>query len=145
MFYVLVAEDGTTTYPYTITDFKLANPNVSMRDHPEPEGLAHHGLYPVEPGDQPACDPITQDAVRSARCVDGAWHEVWAVVEADPAIVAARTADRKRALWERVKSRRDAIIDGSFGAKAEAANARATELGAAIAAGEDVDIEAGWP
>lgn len=85
MFYV---KDGV--YPYTVTDFRIANPGISMRADPEPEVLAEFGMFPVAPSPQPPFDPITQDCTRAAELQGGAWVEVWTVTNASQDAVAAR-------------------------------------------------------
>lgn len=148
--YVHVAENGTTTYPYSAAELRRANPKVLMRDIPSDETLAGYGMFPVEPTAEPTANDA-KNVTRGVQFIDGRWKETWTVTDAPADVVTRRFADRKREKWERVKERRDRIIDESFGVKAAAAQTRALELGAALAAASDrqafnaIDITAGWP
>lgn len=113
MFYAFV-KDGVVTYPYTITDFRLANPNISMRESPPPDSLTDFGLYPVEPADEPAYD-ITKNAVRSAAPRGGKWFEEWTVTDASPDEVEARLASKRAGMEVSMRQARLALLGAGKG------------------------------
>ncbi len=104
MLYVFVREGGII-FPYTITDFRHDNPNVSMRDNPDnPEALAQHGMFVVKetPPPEYAIDKI---ALHSAQLVDNEWVEVWMERDATKDEIAARMAVTKERLVTMVRDR----------------------------------------
>lgn len=116
MFYV---KDGV--YPYTITDFRIANPGISMRDNPEPGALADHGIYQVTPAEQPSFDPITQDCTRAAINQNGAWVEVWTVTDAPPEAVQARLSAKRAGMEVSMRQARLALLGAGKLAAVDAA------------------------
>lgn len=118
MFHVLV--DGETiTYPVTVTDFRAAHPNVSMRANPAPDALADYGMFPVTPTTPPEHDPDTEDLTRSAELVDGAWVEVWTVTAAPDA--AARIAAKRERIQAPTSAFMEAMLDADLYGAAETA------------------------
>lgn len=119
MLYAYVKPDGGVVYPYTVTDFRLANPGISMRDDPDPEALAGHGLFPVEPAPAPDHDPVTQDIARAAEHRGGKWVEVWTVTDAAADAVAERKAARRAGMEVSMRQARLALLGAGMLAKVD--------------------------
>jgi len=92
MFYVKTDSSGNLErYPYTLTDLKRDNRNVSFSKQISDEIAAEFGVYPVTPADQPAYDH-TKDLERTAVKVGDDWVEQWTEVDASAEEIAARVA-----------------------------------------------------
>jgi hypothetical protein len=119
MLYVKV-DGGAVTYPYTVTDFKRANPGVSIRKNPADTTLTEFGLFPVTPSTVPAYDPVTQDIARSVKQrAGGEWKEVWTVTPAPDA--ADRVAAKREGLESTPAAFLEALLDADLLDKAEQA------------------------
>lgn len=144
MSYARIENGQIVEYPIAWGDLRLAHAKDSISERTPPPGYVK-----VADVARPDVDANVQPG--PPEMVDGQWRRTWIVTDHPPETIARRFADRKRERWERVKERRDRIIDESFGAKTADAQARALELGAAIAAAADgkalqaIDIGAGWP
>lgn len=120
MTYVLV--DGeNVTYPYSVTDLRRANPQVSMRADPPPETLAEFGMFPVEQTERPSYDPITQDLVRSVEQQGGTWREVWTITDASSEAVQARLSAKRAGMVVTMRQARLALLGAGRLAEVEAA------------------------
>jgi hypothetical protein len=91
MFYVKLNDDGSVDrYPYTLTDLRRSQPNVSFPAQISDETAADFGVYPVTPAEQPAPDH-TLNFDRIAVLRDGTWFEEWTSTPATPEEIAERT------------------------------------------------------
>jgi hypothetical protein len=91
MLYVKLNGQGAVErYPYTLTNLKRDNKNVSWPKTISNETAAEFNVFPVTPADQPAYDH-TKDLQRTAIEVDGSWVEQWTEVDASAEEIAART------------------------------------------------------
>ena len=88
MFYVKLNDDGSVDrYPYTLTDLRHSQPNVSFPKQINDETAATFGLYSVTPTPPPEADH-TVKLSRTAVKVNGAWLEKWESTPATPEEIA---------------------------------------------------------
>jgi len=98
MFYVKLNGQGAVErYPYTLTDLKRDNRNVSWPKTISDETAADYNVFPVTPTNQPAYDH-TKDLERTAVEVDGSWVEQWTEVDASAEEIAARTESEAKSV-----------------------------------------------
>lgn len=97
--YGKLAEDGTIAkYPYSLTELKRDNPNVSFTKVISPETLANFGVVEVTPAPQPPY-LYDKDYVRGVLVNDdGTFTEIWTYIDADPAVIAERTTSQSEAV-----------------------------------------------
>ena len=97
--YGKLAEDGTIAkYPYSLTELKRDNPNVSFTKVVSPETLANFGVVEVTPTPQP---PYLYDKEYVRAVIangDGTFSEIWTYIEADPATIVERTTGQSEAV-----------------------------------------------
>ena len=72
--YAKITDGLVETYPYSVTQLRRDNKNVSFsREIPE-ETMNAFGMFAVEAVEAPAGDVVTEDA---PEFVDGIWRQVW--------------------------------------------------------------------
>jgi hypothetical protein len=101
MIYVKVF-NGTVNFPYTISQLKKDNPNVSLPANLTENMLAEFNVFPVQSKEQPAVDFLTEKLDQaSPQLINGKWVEVWMVnrLPTDVAELNVRT-QRNRLLRE---------------------------------------------
>ena len=95
MFYVKTNSEGELEqYPYTLTDLRRANPNVSFSKTISDESAASFGLFPVTPSPQPAYD-YRKNLERTAIRSGDSWVEQWTEVDATAEEITARTQNQE--------------------------------------------------
>lgn len=91
--YVKAIGSQVIAYPYRLHDLKKDNPDVSFPREISNELLAEYGVYPVTKVERPA-PTLTQDPVEQPpQLVNGAWTQVWAMVDVSPEEAARRQQD----------------------------------------------------
>jgi len=91
MFYVKTNSEGQLErYPYTLTDLRRDQNNVSFPRDISDGTAAEYGVYPVTPADQPA-DDYTKNLERTAVQSGNGWTEQWTQVDASAEEITART------------------------------------------------------
>lgn len=79
--FVLIKDNAVKRYPYTISDLKRDNPNVSFASSVDVESLQEYGVYAVHLVPQPVV-PVTQ-TVENGMPVFNAetnrWEQTWVV------------------------------------------------------------------
>jgi hypothetical protein len=104
--YVRVEEGSVIQFPYRVADLKRDNPNVGFPKNLSDEMLAEYGVYPVQPTERPAVNPLQTTRVSPLPALNeetGAWELVWVVKDLP--------ADEVREL---VNEERDRRIDAGF-------------------------------
>lgn len=77
--YVLAPNGTVAEYPYSVSQLRADNPNVSFPVPTPDDLLAAYNVFPVEPS-EPLYDPITQGITEiSPIFVDGKWVQQWEV------------------------------------------------------------------
>lgn len=102
MFYAKLNNGEVVRYPYTITDLRIENPNVSFPAFPSDEDLLAFDVVPVVPTAEPDVD-YTKDLSRWANKDGSQWIEVWTVTDATPSEI----SERLTAQWAAVRYERD--------------------------------------
>jgi hypothetical protein len=88
--YAKILNGTVAEYPYGINKVRKDNPNVSFPTELSLALLAEYDVYPVTAVAQPA-PSLTQDAVeQTPQLINGAWTQVWAMVDVSPEEAARR-------------------------------------------------------
>ena len=141
MFYVKLNEDGSVDrYPYTLTDLRRSQPNVSFPKQITDETAAGFGVYPVTPAEQPASDH-TLNFERTAVLQDGTWVEVWTSTPA----TAEEIAERVEGQSENVRLGRNVLLAESDWAQLSDSPADIPAWGIYRQALRDIPSQAGFP
>lgn len=89
--YVLAPNNVVQTWPYTIVQLRLDNPEVSFPDNiydPETVSdalLATYNVFPVTPTEPPTYDEETQKVEEVNPTFNGSiWSEAWQIVQLTP-------------------------------------------------------------
>lgn len=92
--YVLAIDGKVEKYPYTLTDMRLANTDISFpRDIPD-EMAATFNTFPVVEVIAPTYNPDTQTLVWvNPTYANGIWTQQWRVDDLTPEEIAERLAD----------------------------------------------------
>jgi hypothetical protein len=78
--YALIKNNIVEIYPYSLSDLKEANPQVSFPEYPSDELLAQWDTYRVVQTVQPSYNSSTQEVVEQPLIQkDGVWTQVWEV------------------------------------------------------------------
>jgi len=97
MFYILIVPGTESVYPYTLTDLKRANPDVSFPYDMSNFDATPWDCYPVQDTTPPEAPNMI--AVRIApESVDGVWYEQWELQPAPPAPVPQSVSMRQARL-----------------------------------------------
>lgn len=96
MTYALIKNGQVAAYPYSLTTFKAANPDVSLPLTPTEAQLNEQGIYTVYPTPQPSYNSITQNCTETTpHTTGGKWYQTWSVTAATPQEIEYRTANAK--------------------------------------------------
>jgi len=87
------AQGGIDTYPYSLTQLKRDNPNVSFPSPLTDDIAASFNVYPVTATPAPAFD-YTKNNVLSIEKHGGSWVQVWTQVNASAEEVTQRTENK---------------------------------------------------
>lgn len=96
MTYALIQDGQVAAYPYSLTTFRAANPDVSLPIDPTEAQLNEQGIYTVYQTPQPYCNPIIQNETEGTpENTGGKWYQTWVVTEATQQEIAYRQANAK--------------------------------------------------
>jgi len=96
--FVKASNGAIERFPYTISDLRRDNPNVSFPATLPDTELETYGVYRVTPTSPPASDPRTDTLERSCSFIDGTWTEVWTKVQLDAAVAAENVRELRNQL-----------------------------------------------
>jgi len=99
--FALIENGAVVKYPYTVTDVRRDNPNVSFPDNPNDEAFAAFGAMRVFFTTPPAFDDATQKLIEGTPTFDGAaqrWEQVWQV----EALTADELQAKDKALYDSI-------------------------------------------
>lgn len=85
-------------FPYTISDLRRDNPNVSFPATVPDAELETYGVYRVTAATAPETNPRTDTLERSCSLVDGTWTEVWTKVQLDSAVAEENIREQRNEL-----------------------------------------------
>ena len=91
--YAFIQNGQCVAYPYTINDFRVSNPNVSLPLTPTDAQLAEVGVYPVNTVTPPATTVYQTLTDGTPVFQNGVWVQNWIVSDADPLQVAANKSN----------------------------------------------------
>lgn len=95
--YALIENNQVSKYPYSFSQLRKDNPNVSYPRNPSDEVLENFGVYKVNPSAQPNHDPDTQNVTEGTpELVDAVWSQTWIVSDATAEEITERTESLKR-------------------------------------------------
>lgn len=93
MVYVLANNGSVDKYPYSLTDMRRANPDVSFPADIPDELAAEFNVFPVVEVTPPSYNPDSQNLVWvNPIYVNGVWTQQWRVDDMTPEEIAARIA-----------------------------------------------------
>lgn len=96
--FVKASSNAVERFPYTISDLRRDNPNVSFPATVPDAELGTYGVYRVTPTTAPETNPRTDTLERSCSLVDGTWTEVWTKVQLDSAVAAENIREQRNEL-----------------------------------------------
>ena len=101
-------KDGIITYPYTIGQLKLENPNVSFPQTITNEVLENFGVYPVESVE--VTDDYTKNIVEGTPTLSGSVYvQTWNIADATEEEINIKIAEK----WLEVRDIRDSLLSQS--------------------------------
>ena len=107
--FALLQNGSIERYPYTITDLRRNNPNVSFPVFPSDEALEGFGVFRVFSITPPAYDDSSQvltEGVPVFNSDDARWEQTWSVRDMTADEIAARTAQQ----WQQVREQRNDLL-----------------------------------
>ncbi len=108
--YALIENGAVARHPYTATDAKLANPNVSFPAVPDDESLATLGVMRVFFTNPPTADEAMQKVVEGTPVFNAnaqRWEQDWQVL----ALTAEELQARDTALYDSIVQATQARLD----------------------------------
>jgi hypothetical protein len=106
--YVLAVNDTIVKFPYSITELKKDNPQVSFPRNPSQELLATYNVYPIKPSPRPAGDVIISTDPEFAN---GEWVQTWVARQYTSEEVAQQISDRRNAMVVTPRQARLALVN----------------------------------
>ena len=98
------ALDGVVeAYPYDLESLRRDNPSTSFPTDPKPDDLTGWNVYPVTPAQKPVASFRENAVEQMPQQIDGAWTQVWDVVQAEPNDAFARFQEQ----WVTVRAERN--------------------------------------
>jgi hypothetical protein len=96
--FVKASSSVVERFPYTISDLRRDNPNVSFPATVPDTELETYGVYRVTAATAPETNPRTDTLERSCSLVDGTWTEVWTKVQLDSVVAAENIREQRNEL-----------------------------------------------
>lgn len=98
MLYALIQNDSVSVYPYSINEFRQANPNVSLPETPTEQQLNEVNIFVVLPTPVPEYNTITQNCNQGTpEKTQGSWFQTWIVTDATAEEILVREQSAKNA------------------------------------------------
>lgn len=96
MTFALIQNEQVAAYPYSLTTFRAANPDISLPQDPTEEQLNEQGIYTVYPTNPPSYNPIYENLNEVTPTLQGGlWTQTWAVTPATPEEIANRETNAR--------------------------------------------------
>lgn len=96
--FVKASNNAVERFPYTISDLRRDNPNVSFPATVPDAELETYGVYRVTATNAPETNPRIDTLERSCSLVDGTWTEVWTKVQLDSVVAAENIREQRNEL-----------------------------------------------
>lgn len=100
--YVLVKDDAVVENPYSVSQLRTANPQVSFPATPTDALLAEFCVFPCVETEKPQITHL-QNIAKSFSQIGGVWTQDWVISDASPEEIAQRLANQ----WASVRSERN--------------------------------------
>lgn len=84
MTYALIRDGQVAVYPYSFSDLRRDNPDVSFPREPSDDNFAAHGAMLVQAVDPPEAGEGQAAVEGSPEVVDGVPRQTWTLVDAPP-------------------------------------------------------------
>lgn len=98
MLYVLISKGKVSKYPYSVHDFRVDNPNVSMPIDPSDDQLKEVGIYPVAQVNMPDAGIEYNVSEGKPTLIDGIWTQKWTRTKVSDDVLALRQDQLKTAI-----------------------------------------------
>lgn len=95
MSYVLIKNNLVEKYPFTLYEFSVNNPNVSLPIDPTESQLNEFGIFTVVAFNTPIVDYTKNVTEGTPTLVNGVWTQNWIVTDATQSEIQAREAEAK--------------------------------------------------
>lgn len=93
-----ITNGAVERFPYTISDLRRDNPNVSFPSTVPDAELATYGVERVTPATAPSINTLTHRLERTCELVDGVWTEVWTETQRESAVAEKNIRDQRNQL-----------------------------------------------
>ena len=93
-----ISNGAVERFPYTISDLRRDNPNVSFPATVPDAELASYGVERVTAATAPSINTLTHRLERNCELVDGVWTEVWTETQRDLAVAEKNIRDQRNQL-----------------------------------------------
>jgi hypothetical protein len=93
-----ISNGAVERFPYTLSDLRRENPNVSFPATVPDAELATYGVERVTATTAPASNARTHTLERSCSLVDGVWTEVWTETQRDLAVAEKNIREQRNEL-----------------------------------------------
>ena len=93
-----ISNGAVERFPYTLSDLRRENPNVSFPATVPDAELASYGVERVTATTAPASNARTHTLERSCSLVDGVWTEVWTETQRDLAVAEKNIREQRNEL-----------------------------------------------
>ena len=106
----LKVSGSTITYPYSVQNLKIENPNVSFPSIIPDSLLENFGVYNVESKDSGYDDDYTKDVVEVTPTLSGSIYvQTYQISDADEATINTR----KEIKWSEIRDSRNTLLSDS--------------------------------
>lgn len=95
MSYALIKNNKVSKYPYSLREFSIDHPNVSLPQEPTETQLNEVGLYNVIPMPQPTIDYTKNITEGTPTLVNSIWTQNWVVTDATESQIQTREEETK--------------------------------------------------
>jgi hypothetical protein len=93
-----ISNGAVERFPYTLSDLRRENPNVSFPATVPDAELATYGVERVTATTAPASNARTHTLERSCSLVDGVWTEVWTETQLESAVAEKNIREQRNEL-----------------------------------------------
>ncbi len=142
MTYALIKNGSVAKFPYSVGEFRLDHPSVSLPQEPTPGQLEEVGLFVVTFKVRPSYDQITENLTQGAlEHVDGVWQTTWSIAPASSEQIEQRTQEKA----DEVRQERNARLSASDWTQVDDAPVNKEAWAVYRQALRDISAQTGFP
>lgn len=104
--YALISNQVVEKYPYSLEDFRLDNPQISLPAKPSDAILEEYGVHPVTGTDIPEVDHTQSVTEGTPAFAGGVWKQVWIVQNRTEAEISSILSEQ----WSYIRAKRNALL-----------------------------------